>query len=162
PEHNVTGVDFADRGHFHYSGPLIDIHAHVYQTRPTDPKSGPPTGTGPGASMEQAESMLSVAKSFGVVRTYTMCPVEDIAALRERFGARLGFNGSIFKKLDEPADVAYRLLEGFLEQGVEIIKFWAAPRGRERGLFVDAPWRIEAARRAQAAGVRICMVHVAD
>ena len=35
-------------------------------------------------------------------------------------------------------------------------------RGRERGLFVDAPWRIEAARRAQKAGVRVVMVHVAD
>jgi predicted TIM-barrel fold metal-dependent hydrolase len=45
---------------------------------------------------------------------------------------------------------------------VEIIKFWAAPRGRERGLFVDTPWRIEAARRAQAAGIRVMMVHVAD
>jgi predicted TIM-barrel fold metal-dependent hydrolase len=162
PEHNVTGVDFADRAHFRYRGPLLDIHAHVYQTRPTDPKSGPPTGTGPGASSAQAETMLAVAEAFGVVRTYTMCPEEDIPALRERFGARLGFNGSIFKKLDEPEEAAYRLLEQFLEQGVEIIKFWAAPRGRERGLFVDAPWRIEAARRAQAAGVRICMVHVAD
>jgi predicted TIM-barrel fold metal-dependent hydrolase len=29
-------------------------------------------------------------------------------------------------------------------------------------LFVDAPWRIEAARRARAAGVRAVMVHVAD
>jgi predicted TIM-barrel fold metal-dependent hydrolase len=43
-----------------------------------------------------------------------------------------------------------------------MIKFWSAPRGRERGLFVDAPWRIEAAKRARAAGVRIVMVHVAD
>jgi hypothetical protein len=161
-EHNATGVDYADRAHFRYPGPLIDIHAHVYQTRPTDPKSGPPTGTGPGASMAQAETMLAVAEEFGVVRTYTMCPAEDIAALRERFGPRLGFNGPIAKKLDEPEEVAYRLLERYLEQGVEIIKFWAAPRGRERGLFVDAPWRIEAARRTLAAGVRICMVHVAD
>ena len=31
-----------------------------------------------------------------------------------------------------------------------------------RGLFVDAPWRIEAARRARAAGVRVVMVHVGD
>jgi predicted TIM-barrel fold metal-dependent hydrolase len=45
---------------------------------------------------------------------------------------------------------------------VEVIKFWAAPRGRERGLFVDAPWRVEAARRARAAGVRVVMVHVGD
>src|SRR5437868_1584092 len=37
-----------------------------------------------------------------------------------------------------------------------------APRGRERRLFVDAPWRQEAARRARAAGVRVIMVHVGD
>jgi predicted TIM-barrel fold metal-dependent hydrolase len=43
-----------------------------------------------------------------------------------------------------------------------MIKFWAAPRGRDRGLFLDAPWRIEAARRARAAGVRVVMAHVAD
>ena len=77
-------------------------------------------------------------------------------------GDRIGFNGSILKKLEEPDEVAYRLLDRFLELGVEMIKFWAAPRGRERGLFVDAPWRIEAARRAQAAGIRIIMVHVGD
>src|SRR5207248_10220470 len=93
---------------------------------------------------------------------YTMCPAEDIAPLRERFGAELAFNGAIQKKLDEPDDAAYRLLDRFLEQGVDLIKFWAAPRGRERGLFVDAPWRIESARRARAAGVRVVMVHVSD
>jgi hypothetical protein len=46
--------------------------------------------------------------------------------------------------------------------GVAIVKFWSAPRGRERGLLVDAPWRVKAARRARAAGVRAVMVHVAD
>jgi predicted TIM-barrel fold metal-dependent hydrolase len=92
-----------------------------------------------------------------------MCLPDDIPPLRERFGAALGFNGSIMKKaVDEPDDAVYRLLDRFLELGVEIIKFWSAPRGRERGLIVDAPWRIEAARRARAAGVRIVMVHVGD
>jgi predicted TIM-barrel fold metal-dependent hydrolase len=91
-----------------------------------------------------------------------MCYPEDIPPLRQRFGVRIGFNGSIHKKLEEPEEVAYRLLDRFLELGIEIIKFWAAPRGRERGLFVDAPWRIEAARRAQAAGIRVMMVHVGD
>src|SRR5262249_17818369 len=72
-------------------------------------------------------------------------------------------NGSVAKKhIDSPDDEAYRQLDHFLAEGVEIIKFWAAPRGRERGLFVDAPWRIEAARRARAAGIRVMMVHVAD
>ena len=38
PEHNLTGVDFNDRGHFRYAGPpLIDFHSHVMQTRPGDP-----------------------------------------------------------------------------------------------------------------------------
>jgi predicted TIM-barrel fold metal-dependent hydrolase len=163
PEYNITGVDYSERAHFRYHGPLIDIHAHVMITRPGDPKSGPPTGTGPGASIAQAETMLAVAREFGIVRTYSMCLPDDIPPLRERFGDALGFNGSIMKKArDESDDAAYRLLDRFLEQGVEMIKFWSAPRGRERGLFVDAPWRVEAARRARAAGVRIIMVHVAD
>jgi hypothetical protein len=106
--------------------------------------------------------MLDVAREFGVERIYSMCPPDDIEPLRERFGSRLGFNGSIAKKLDEPDDVAYRLLDRFLGLGVEMLKFWSAPRGRDRGLFVDAPWRIEAARRARSAGVRTIMVHVAD
>jgi hypothetical protein len=163
PEYNVTGIDYSDRLHFRYSGPIIDIHAHVTVTRPGDPKTGPPTGTGPGASPAQAHTMLAVAREFGIVRTYTMCLPDDIPVLRAECGSALGFNGPIAKKtLDEPDDAAYRLLDHYLELGVEIIKFWSAPRGRERGLFVDAPWRVEVARRARAAGVRIVMVHVAD
>jgi predicted TIM-barrel fold metal-dependent hydrolase len=162
-EHNVTGLDYSDRAHLHYRGPLIDVHAHVLRTRPGDPKGGFPTGNGPDPSLEQAQTMLDVAAEFGIVRTYSMAYVDDIPPLRARFGERLGFNGSISKKTaDEPDGEAYRLLERFLELGVEIIKFWSAPRGRERGLFVDAPWRVEIVRRARAAGVRVFMVHVAD
>jgi hypothetical protein len=152
PEHNVTGLDFGRRQHLRYAGPpIIDAHAHVMVTK-----------EGANAGLSQAETMLAVAEEFHVGRTWTMCPAEDIAPLRERFGARLGFNGPIQKKLDESDDVAYQLLDRYLEAGVGIIKFWAAPRGRDRGLFVDAPWRIEAAKRARAAGVRVVMVHVAD
>jgi predicted TIM-barrel fold metal-dependent hydrolase len=163
-EHNVTGQDYGERRHFRYAGPpLVDVHTHVLQTRPGDPVNGPPSGQGPDASIEQAETMLDVAREFGIARTYTMCFADDIPILRERFGNALGFSGSISKKkADEPDDVAYRLLDQFLELGVEIIKFWAAPRGRDRGLTVDAPWRVEAARRAQAAGIRVMMVHVGD
>ena len=163
PEYNVTGIDYGDRRHLRYAGPpLIDVHAHVMLTRPSDPPQGPPAGTGPGASSDQAATMLDVAAEFGIERTYSMCPPDDIPALRERFGPRLGFNGPIQKKPDEPDDVAYKLLDRYLGLGVEMIKFWAAPRGRERGLFVDAPWRVEAVRRARAAGLRIVMAHVAD
>jgi hypothetical protein len=163
PEFNVTGIDYADRRHLRYKGPLIDFHSHVMVTRPSDPKNAPPTGTGPGASIAQAEVMLEVAEEFGVVQTVSMCLPDDIPPLRERFGDRLLFNGPIGKqKRDDPDESAYRLLERYLELGVGILKFWSAPRGRERGLLVDAPWRIEALRRARAAGVRTVMVHVAD
>jgi hypothetical protein len=107
--------------------------------------------------------MLGIAREFGITRSYSMCPPDDIIPLRERFGDQLGFNGSIAKKsAGDSDDSVYRLLDQFLELGVAMIKFWAAPRGRERGLYVDAPWRKEAARRARAAGVRVIMVHVAD
>jgi hypothetical protein len=150
PEYNVSGMDFARREHFRYTGPLIDVHAHVTATKP------------PEDALAQAETLLAVAEEFGVERIWSMGPPEDIPALRQRFGRRIAFNGSITKQPDEPDEVAYRLLDRFLEQGVGMLKFWAAPRGRQRGLFVDAPWRIESARRARAAGVRLIMVHVAD
>jgi hypothetical protein len=163
PEYNVTGLDYRARAHFRYAGPpILDVHAHVMRTRPPDAVEGQPGVPAAEPSLDQARTMLAVAEEFGIGRVYTMCPPEDIAPLREAFGARLGFNGPISKKLEEPDEVAYRLLDRFLEQGVALIKFWAAPRGRERGLFVDAPWRVEAARRARAAGIRVMMVHVGD
>ncbi len=152
-EYNVTGQDYADRRHFRYRGPIIDIHAHVMVTSPADPPSGPPSGTGPDASLEQAVTLVETAGDFGIVQTMSMCLPDDIPLLRQRLGEALVFNGPIGKKtLDEADDTAYRLLERYLELGVKGIKFWAAPRGRERGLVVDTPWRIEAARRARAAG----------
>jgi hypothetical protein len=163
PEYNVTGIDYADRQHFTYAGPLIDFHAHVMVTRPGDPTMGPRVVDGPGASTEQAATMLDVAADFGVEQIATMCPPQDIEPLRERFGDKLIFNGMLNKRAaDEPDDEAFRTLDQFLELGVKIVKLWSAPRGRERGLFIDAPWRIEALKRARAAGVRLVMVHVAD
>jgi predicted TIM-barrel fold metal-dependent hydrolase len=156
PEYNVTGLDFGQRGHLVYRGqPLLDIHTHVTVIRPADAPDAP-------GNLDQVATMLDVATEFGVGRIYTMCPAEDIPSLRERLGTRLGFIGSISKKPEEQDDVAYRLLERFLAEKIEMVKFWAAPRGRERGLFVDAPWRVESVRRARAAGVRVFMVHVGD
>ena len=75
----------------------------------------------------------------------------------------LSYNGLISKKkIDDADDVAYQLLDRYLELGVKIIKYWAAPRGRDRGLIVDAPWRIETTKRAIAAGIGVFMVHVGD
>ena len=152
PEYNVTSVDFSGRDHFRYCGPpLIDVHAHVWVTR-----------EGPDAGLAQAEKFLAVAQEFNVERVWTMSPPEDIPLLRERFGLRLGFNGLINKKPDEPDDAAYRLLDRFLAEDVKLIKFWASPRAEGDSLFRDVPWRADVIRRASAAGVRVVMVHVAD
>lgn len=164
PESNVTGQDYADRRHFRYAGPpILDIHAHVMVTRPDDPRDGPPKGHGPGGTLDQAALLLDAAADFGIARTYSMCPPDDIPLLRDRFGDRLGFIAYMSKRtLDEPDDTAYRLFDRYLGLGVEVVKFWAAPRGRDRGLMLDTPWRLEIARRAVAAGLKRFMVHVGD
>ena len=163
PEFNVTGHDFSRRDHFTYTGPpIIDFHAHVTMTSPDDKPAGPAGGWGDQGSSESAAMMLETGAEFGIALTVSMCPPQDIAPLRARLGDRILFNGMINKKPDEPDDAAYRTLDQFLEAGVKVVKLWSAPRGRERGLLVDAPWRLEALRRAWKSGVRIVMVHVGD
>jgi predicted TIM-barrel fold metal-dependent hydrolase len=163
PDFNVTAQDFNSREHFRYSGPpFIDIHAHVTLTRPPENAATQPGGTDTSGSIAAAETMLATATEFGIGRTYSMCPPQDVRPLRERFGAAIGFNGPISKKPDEPDDAAYRTLDQFLQAGIEMVKLWAAPRGRDRGLVLDTPWRIEAVKRARVAGIRIVMVHVGD
>lgn len=158
PEFNMTGQDYSQRSHLHFNGPpIVDFHSHVMCVRPAE---GQPATEEP---LAQATTMFEVATEFNVGRIITMCPPEDIAPLRERFGARIGFNGTIHKKkIDDTDDSVYALLDSYLKSGVCMLKFWSAPRGRERGLFVDAPWRIETVRRASAAGIRLFMVHVSD
>jgi predicted TIM-barrel fold metal-dependent hydrolase len=162
PEYNVTGQDYGQRGHFTYTGPIIDIHAHVTMTTPQEKPDGPAGGAGESGSLEAAALMLDVAAELGIQRIYSMCPPQDVGALRERFGDRLGFNGPISKKPEEDEDAALRNLDQFLQHGVEIVKLWAAPRGRDRGYILDAPWRINCLKHARNAGIRVVMTHVGD
>jgi predicted TIM-barrel fold metal-dependent hydrolase len=163
PEYNATGHDFTRRDHFTYAGPpIIDFHTHVTMTSPEDKAAGPAGGWGANGSSDAAAMMLDIGAEFGIGLTVSMCPPQDIAPLRARLGDRILFNGMINKKPDEPDDAAFRTLDQFLEAGVKVVKLWSAPRGRERGLVVDAPWRIAALRRAAAAGIRLVMVHVGD
>lgn len=162
PEYNVTGQDYSRRGHFTYAGPIIDIHAHVTMTTPSDKPDGPAGGSGASGSTEAAALMLDVAEEFGVQCVYSMCPPQDVKPLRERFGDRLRFNGPISKKPEEGEDAARRNLDQFLEAGVEIVKLWSAPRGRDRGFILDAPWRIACLKHAQSMGIDVVMAHVGD
>lgn len=163
PESNVTGQDYTERSHFlKLPFPILDFHAHVTTTHESDKPEGPAGGHGATGTTEAAATMLRIGEEFGIVQTLTMCPAQDIPPLRERFGDKLRFNAMINKKPDEPEDAAYRNLDEFLKHGIDVVKLWSAPRGRERGLVVDAPWRKEGLRRAFKAGVRIVMVHVGD
>src|SRR4051794_2091573 len=143
PEYNVTGQDYSRRSHLSYAGPpIIDVHAHVTMTSPDDKAAGPAGGAGAAGSSDQAAVMLDTAATFGIALTYTMCPPQDVAPLRERFGPRIAFNAAISKKPDEPDEAAYQRLDQFLQAGVKMVKLWSAPRGRDQGMLVDAPWRI--------------------
>jgi hypothetical protein len=154
----MTGQDYSQRSHLQFKGPpIVDFHSHVMCVRPAE---GQPATEGP---LDQATTMFDVATEFNIGRIITMCPLEDIAPLRDRFGEHILFNGTIHKKkIDDTDDSVYAVLDGYLKAGVRMLKFWSAPRGRERGLFVDAPWRIETVKRARAAGIHLFMVHVAD
>ena len=140
PEYNVTGIDYGQRRHLTYRGPLLAIHSHVVLTRPANSNVE--------SSIAQAETMLGVAAEFGIERRLYHVPTPGLPPLREHFDERLAFNGSIAKKsLEETDEAVFARLERFLELGVVLLKFRSAPRGRDRGLVVDAPWRIEAIRR---------------
>jgi predicted TIM-barrel fold metal-dependent hydrolase len=163
PEHNVTGIDYSKRDHLTYAGPpIIDFHTHVMMTSPVEQTAGPPVGYGESGSSDGAAMMLEIGDEFNIDVTVSMCPAVDIPPLRARLGDKLLFNGMLNKKPDEPDEAAYRSLDEFLAQGVKMVKLWSAPRGRDRGLVVDAPWRIECLKRARAAGIKMVMVHVGD
>ena len=156
--YNVTGIDYADRRHFTYAGPP-SFHAR-HGDAPRRPSQA--TCRRRRRRTEASGDMLDVAAALASSksRPYARRRTSNHCATIRR---QTIFNGMLNKKtIDESDDEAFRTLDQFLELGVKIVKLWSAPRGRERGLFVDAPWRIEAIKRARAAGVRLVMVHVAD
>jgi len=87
---------------------IIDVPAHVLQRDRTTPRTVLLTEqvpAQPGPSRIDAD----VAAEFVSAGSIDVLP-DDIEPLRERFGDRLGFNGSITKKkADDPDDDAYRL-----------------------------------------------------
>jgi hypothetical protein len=126
PEHNVTDQDFADRRHLRYAGPIVDAHAHVMRTRPTDHKDDAHW------AIADAETMLAVAAEFGVVQTYSMCPPEVIPALRQRFGDLCIPKTSSADRIDAKEPVSGALRRGSSQPG------WRAGVARSGG---RSSWR---------------------
>jgi hypothetical protein len=133
---------------------IIDVHAHIN-------------------GLEASAIWAPIAKTYGVERTYSMSRVEDIPALRERFGEALEFIAfPDFMHADrrEGHGEGYlRRIERYREHGVRVVKFWNAPRitelaaeaGDHRLFDLGGPIRLEQMKLAEKLGM-MCMVHVAD
>ncbi|MEM8739305.1 MAG: amidohydrolase family protein [Planctomycetota bacterium] len=157
---NTLGLDyralaetFADRG------PIIDIHTHVGTPR-------------------AAKQFLEVCDLYGVERTYTMTGLDNARRLYPEYGERIKFICvPDYLKKDEPGTFTtqwLRDIEAFRREFESpIIKFWAAPRGRDfaemspdpadaDAMLLDSPIRKEGMQLAYDLGYRIFMTHVGD
>ncbi len=155
---NRLGLDYrAEAERFAYTGPIIDIHTHI----------GTP---------DSARLYSEIAELFGVVKTVSMTKLENIDAVTEAMSTedRLGADRIEFiavpnyEAAHEPGtfttDWLYRM-EKFREKGCRIVKFWAAPRGRDlhdEAFHMDSPTRKESIQLAYDLGYRIFMTHVGD
>ncbi len=133
---------------------IVDVHAHIN-------------------GLEAAALWAPIAQAYGVERTFSMSRVEDIPALRERFGDSLEFIA--FPDFMHPdrreghGEGYLRRIERYREHGVRIVKFWNAPRitelaaeaGDPRLFDLGEPVRLEQMKLAERLGM-MCMVHVAD
>ena len=138
---------------------MIDVHTHVGTPR-------------------AAELYLEVAELFGVRLTYTMTGLDNARVLHPRFGERIRFICvPDYMKRETPGTFTTRWLkdiEAFrAEFDSDVIKFWAAPRGRDvaelskdaaeaDAMRLDSPIRKEGMRLAYDLGYRTFMTHVGD
>lgn len=155
---NRMGLDFATESRaFAYDQPIIDIHTHIDSPR-------------------SAEVFLDVADAYGIERCWTMTGLCNVEPIREslphhRKGRIQFICVPDFTKRDQPEAFTTRWLkdiESFYALGSRIIKFWAAPRGRDFApgpdspLLLDSPIRLEGFKLAYDLGYRCFMTHVAD
>lgn len=148
---NRLGMDYrAEAARFGYNGPIIDIHTHI-------------------GTVEAARRYFEVADLFGVVKTVSMTKLENCDAIDAEFGDRIEYIAvPNYEAKEKPgtftSDWLLRM-EKFRERGCRIIKFWAAPRGRDLhpdAFHLDSPTRRESIRLAYDLGYRIFMTHVGD
>jgi len=153
---NRLGLDFtAEAARFPALGyGIVDIHSHIN-------------------GLSASAIWAPIAKAYGVEKTFSMTRLEDLPALRERFGNAIEFIAvpdwyAADKRAGHGSDYLARI-EKYHELGTRIVKFWNAPRfidfGLEAGdkdlLALDGSMRIEQMKLAERLGM-ICMTHVAD
>ena len=153
---NRLGLDYAaESARFPSLGfGIVDMHAHIN-------------------GMDASAVWAPIARSYVIEKTFSMTRLEDVPAMRERFGDALEFitfpDWHIQDKRHGHGTDYLARIEKYRELGTRIVKFWNAPRfidfGLESGdkhfLALDGPMRIEQMRLAERLGM-ICMTHVAD
>jgi hypothetical protein len=146
-----------------YPGPVIDIHTHLH-----DP--------------DAARVFFETAEKFNVTHAFSMTPIEHLEAVQAAAPDRVHFNCvPSYQRREEPGTFTTRWLEGittYWDLGARLIKFWAAPRGRDfakqaqeagvtdpdlpGALVLDSPIRRRGMQRAHDVGYRVWMTHIAD
>ncbi|MEM9022069.1 MAG: amidohydrolase family protein [Planctomycetota bacterium] len=151
---NRLGLDFSEEaGCFGYDGPIIDVHTHV-------------------SSPDAAAVYLKACDDYGVERCWTMTGRPNVQPIRDSLGDRADRIQFIcvpnFADRENPSVFNtgwYEDIEAFYALGSRVIKYWAAPRGRDfvgDDLLLDSPTRLQGMKIAYETGYRVWMTHVGD
>ncbi|MHC5113693.1 MAG: amidohydrolase family protein [Planctomycetota bacterium] len=154
---NRLGIDYA-AGATELGAPpanIIDVHAHL-------------------GGEEAIAIYRDIAQLFGVTMTYSMSPLEELPMIRDAMEGRVRFNAVPNYWAEENRQ--YHMGDGYVDRieqyhalGARMVKFWAAPRGRDYAeefgdpefMRLDAPHRIRAMEAARDLGM-LFMTHVSD
>ncbi|MEX0885679.1 MAG: hypothetical protein WD009_04490 [Phycisphaeraceae bacterium] len=148
---NRLGLDYrVEAERLPHIGPLLDVHVHLQ-------------------NVEAAELFFEAADAYHVRKVWSMTQLEELDAMRDRFGERIDFIALPNHTARETDPGAFttdwlRRIEAFANKGVRICKFWSAPRGRDwhpDALRIDSPMRFEQMRLARSLGMMF-MAHIAD
>jgi hypothetical protein len=152
---NRLGLDYAaEAGNFAatYPGPILDVHTHL-------------------GDADAARAWARAADAYGITRVWTMSPLEEVDAIGDVLGERVSFiavpNHAARDQPDAFTTDWLRRIERFRDKGATVVKFWAAPRGRDLAhgsdaLRLDSPIRWQGMKLAHDLGYRVFMTHVAD
>ena len=134
--------------------PIVDAHSHINGAQATP-------------------VFRDVCDLYNVDRVWTMTRLEDVPTVKSVMGDRVEF---IAVPNWMAKDKAHAFQQGYLDDirayhdhGAQIVKFWAAPRGRDLAkdigdpdaMSLENPWRLKAMELASDLGM-FFMAHIAD
>ncbi|MEE2906349.1 MAG: hypothetical protein VX527_00805, partial [Planctomycetota bacterium] len=152
---NLLGLDYlALASQWPSPVPIVDVHTHLRGT-------------------DAVRCYRDAAEAYGITLTFSMTPLPLVEDVRDVLGDRVQFIATPDYADPDPIHAHGKgfqeRIQAFHEQGSRIVKFWAAPRGRDYGeeagdrslLNLDTPHRRLAMDQAAELGMMF-MTHVAD